>query len=158
MSNFIEELKSRQDQIIKWSACLQPETTDMFQDAATIKPLKNPLFYRDDLLTLDFFLDDRIRQITYINLFPGCEVLEHTHRDASYFIMENESPIFYPADREYKTTHLVLETNDKAYFVFGNKIYKWRMDHYDELEVINTPHYAINPGNTHVRFLYFDYY
>lgn len=158
MNNFIEDIKNNEDQIRNWSNCLSTEDSDMFQDAAIIKPLKNPVFSRQDLLTLELFHQERIRQITYINLFPGCEVLEHTHKYASYFTMENGNPTFYPAEREYKTTHFVLETNEEAYFIFGNTKYFWKIGTYEELDVINTPHYANNLGKTHIRFLYFDYY
>ena len=155
---FINYLKINSSAIIEWSKCLHEEETDMFQTGATIKPLLNPIFKREDLLNKELLCLDNVRQITYINLFPGCEVCEHTHEYASYFVMENKQPIYFPAETNYKTTHFVLESNPNAYFVFDDKIYTWERGKFDELEVIYTPHYAVNPGPTNVRLLYFDYY
>jgi len=155
----IEELVKHSEEIKLWAASLLPEDSDISQPGATIKNLKTPVSVREDLNPPQLFFDSRIRHITYITLLPNSYVEMHNHENASYVLVEDGNYYLVPWDGiEYKTTHLVLETNDEAYFVFGDTRYTWVENKFEILDALHTFHYAENPASTPIRFLYFDYY
>jgi hypothetical protein len=155
----IELLKEKSSAVRKWSECLKPEDSDFIQPAARIKNIITPKEVRKDLNLPELFYHHNIKQITYLDLYPGCFVQSHNHSEMSYFYEENGEMMFVEYDGiPYKTTHFVLETNPLAYFVMGDKRHTWEIDKMEELDVIYQNHYADNPGNTSIKFLYVDYY
>ena len=168
METFINALRKHSSEIKSWASGLQIEDTDMFQPyddpQSAVKVIKTPITLIDDPNLPSFFLEDRIRTVLSMVLYPGCNVIRHNHMDMSFIVYNPYSPTNYDnipfdeTDQPYQTTHLVLETNPDAWFMFGDKKYTWQHDKYDILDVLNMDHEACNGGKTNVRFLYFDFY
>ena len=155
----IELFQKESDAILEWSDCLVDEDSDMLQPGARIKNLITPKEVREDLNLPELFYHPKIKQVIYLNLYPGCFVESHNHLEMSYFHIKDGQMTFYGYDGvPYKTTHLVLETNSQAYFMMGDEKHTWEKGKMEELDVIHQNHYAENPGDTHIRFLYVDYY
>jgi hypothetical protein len=158
-SPVIEIFKKESFAIRRWSKCLKSEDSDFLQPGARIKNIITPKEAREDLNLPKLFYHSNIKQVTYLNLYPGCFVESHNHLEMSFFYKKNGETIFVKYDGiPYKTTHFVLETNPLAYFVIGNTKHTWEKDKMEEIDVIHENHYAHNPGKTHIRFLYVDYY
>jgi len=145
------------EEILEWCNNLLPETNDVLQPLARIKPIKTPheIKYKiPPVLNKSF-----IRGLALFELYPGCYVYPHNHKDSSYAYIENGEMIHVPWDGVvYKTTHFVLQTNEDAYFMMGDVKHIWQMGVMEELDVIHKTHWATNPGKTSIRFLYIDYY
>ena len=155
----IELFQKESFAIKKWCECLKPEDSDFIQPMARIKNIITPKEVREDLNLPELFYHSNIKQIIYLDLYPGCFVYSHNHLEMSYFYVENGQMMFVKYDGiPYKTTHFVLETNPLAYFVMGDERHTWEIDKMEEIDVIYQNHYADNPGETHIRFLYVDYY
>ena len=154
---FSENLES----IKKWCNTLQHEKTDVLPPLAPplsrVKTIKNPV---ETSYALPQVLDkDSIRSLALFELYPGCYVSSHNHRDSSYVYVKNNKVINVPWDGiPYKTTHIVLETNPDAYFVVGHEKHRWDLNTVIEFDVLHKDHWAENPGNTKIKFLYIDYY
>lgn len=156
----IEQLSANVEEIKLWAVNLLPEDTDIIQPGSVVKNIKTPVNIREDLNLPKIFYDDGIRHITYITLLPNSYVEWHNHEDMSYILYKDGNHYLVPWEggKDYKTTHLVLETNDEAYYVFGDTTYKWVENKFEILDALHTLHRGSNPGSTPIRFLYFDYY
>ena len=143
--------------IKEWCSTLIDEETDIIQPSARIKIIKTP---RKTSYGLPEVLNKSwIRGLALFELLPGCYVYPHKHEDSSYTYIEDGEMIHVPWDGvEYKTTHVVLETNPEAYFMMEDVKHKWTQNVVEELDVIHQTHWAENPGITSIRFLYVDYY
>lgn len=127
--------------------------------------LRNPLATRHDLFPPaihKLLVNDRIRQIVYIDVNPWSEVPAHRHRETSFYRMDARGKMIdFPVDRMYKTTHFVIDApKDREnvwMFIQGQKHY-WEAGVFEVFDVIDNEHYAVNNTPEHLRILYFDYY
>jgi len=145
------------DVIKAWCNTLKPEDTDIVYEYSRIKSIKTPKQTSNYIPTV--LNKSWIRGLALFELFSGCYVYPHNHKESSYAYIENGEMIHVSWDGvPYKTTHFVLETNIDAYFMMGNKKHTWEVGVFEELDVIHNTHWAINSGNTPIKFLYIDYY
>jgi len=157
MNLMLEYFIKNLDFIKEWCNTLQHEDTDVIQPFSRIKSIKTPK--ETSLILPDVLNHSSIRGLALFELYPGCYVYPHNHKESSYAYIEDSQMIHVPWDGiPYKTTHIVLETNPDAYFIMENKKHTWNINHIEELDVINKIHWAENPGNTNIKFLYIDYY
>jgi hypothetical protein len=162
MISFIEKLKIHSKEIEDWyNSSISLEETDFIYSPLRIKNIKNLVYKRQDLLTLDFFNDIQIRTITIIDFYPGI-VDTHNHTNNSYFTYNStkEEYLFFPAEQNisYKTTHFTIQSNKNAYLLYGNKKIFWERGVFNEINVLDVDHSAYNGGETPIKFIYFDYY
>jgi hypothetical protein len=160
MKRMIEQLSKHSEEINLWATTLLPEETDIFEPKTTIKNLRSKFGDRYDLNVPKIFYDKNIRYVNYTIIMPESYVALHNHENVSYILKGNPKNIYVPWEggEDYKTTHFVLQTNDQAYYVFGNTRYKWIKNKFENLDALHTLHYANNPAKTPIRFLYIDYY
>jgi hypothetical protein len=162
MTFFIEKIKIHSKEIEDWyNSSISLEETDFIHLSLRIKIIKNPIYIRQDLLTLDFFNDLQIRSIAIIDFYPGI-VVTHNHKNNSYHVydsIKNEYS-FFPVEKNisYKTTHFTIHSNKNAYLLYGNKKIFWERGVFNELNVLDVDHSAYNGGETPIKFIYFDYY
>jgi hypothetical protein len=124
------------------------------------KNIKNPDYLREDLLTIEVLKDSRIRTIVCIEFYPHTIVSIHNHDQISHFTFVDGVLKFHPVTKNifYKTTHFTFETNLLAYMTYMGRKIMWEKDVFNEYDLLNEYHSAVNKGDTSVKFLYLDYY
>lgn len=160
--SFIEKLQFHYDEITQWyNSSIFDEDSDFTYSPIRIKNIKNPVFERQDLLSLDFFNDTQIRAIVSIVFYPGI-ITDHNHKNTSYFVLDQNTkfPHYFSVEENvfYKSTHFTIASNNSAYLNYEDKQIFWEKNTFNEMNLLEKDHSAVNEGQTPVKFIYFDYY
>lgn len=159
---FLQKLQSHASEIEDWyNSFIFDEDSDFVYFPLRMKVIKNPIYERQDLLTLDFFNDPQIRTIVSIDFFQGT-VINHNHKDTSYFVLDQNTkfPQYFPVEENvfYKSTHFTITSNNSAYLNYNDEKIFWEKNVFNEMNLLEVDHSAVNKEKTPVKFIYFDYY